>query len=336
MPIGLKKATPLRSGKKSSPMKWRRQEKARENVEDLRGDLQDSIADFRDMELSNVYEGTQNAFAGFGAGNRILGMQNPFEGMATPQFQTEFENKMEDIGVNTKAAELAQRQFQQNQAAQLDAMKQMGMSGASVQQMADASLKQAATTRADIGAQEREGKAMAAKGASEVQRMEAQAKKDQAMAAFETDKMIRKGQFDVDKLIGSTQLDIDKTQMEGQWKADMAQRGGAADLQNLELQKAQGALAIEAGMLEGGLSQQANTKWYQSDRELKHNITLVGKSPSGLNIYNFEYKDSKLGEGVYQGVMSDEVPNEVVMIDENGYDMVDYSKIDVDFIKIKK
>ena len=97
MPIGLKKATPLRSGKKSSPMKWRRQEKARENVEDLRGDLQDSIADFRYMELSNVYEGTQNAFAGFGAGNRILGMQNPFEGIATPQFQTEFENKIKEL-----------------------------------------------------------------------------------------------------------------------------------------------------------------------------------------------------------------------------------------------
>ena len=70
-----------------------------------------------------------------------------------------------------------------------------------------------------------------------------------------------------------------------------------------------------------------------SDRKLKKNINLIGKSPSGLNIYSFEYIDTKYGQGLFQGVMSDEIPQEAVIF--NGeHDMVDYSKIDVDFKQI--
>ena len=58
----------------------------------------------------------------------------------------------------------------------------------------------------------------------------------------------------------------------------------------------------------------------------------MGKSPSGLNIYNFEYKNK---QGIYQGVMSDEIPYDAVTKHSNSYDMVNYNKIDVDFIKIK-
>jgi|10_taG_2_1085330.scaffolds.fasta_scaffold23761_4 hypothetical protein len=70
-----------------------------------------------------------------------------------------------------------------------------------------------------------------------------------------------------------------------------------------------------------------------SDRRLKKNIKKISKSPSGLNIYSFEFKDSKYGEGIFQGVMSDEVPSKVVT-KKDGYDMVDYSKIDVEFKQI--
>jgi len=71
-----------------------------------------------------------------------------------------------------------------------------------------------------------------------------------------------------------------------------------------------------------------------SDRRLKNNIQLVDTSPSGINIYTFEYIDNRYGEGRFQGVMSDEVPWRAVSIDKGGYDMVDYSMIDVDFIKL--
>ena len=73
-----------------------------------------------------------------------------------------------------------------------------------------------------------------------------------------------------------------------------------------------------------------------SDRRLKENITLVGTSDSGINIYTYEYKYkfSLAGVGLFQGVMSDEVPAEAVSVDEHGYDMVDYSLIDVEFKKL--
>ena len=68
-----------------------------------------------------------------------------------------------------------------------------------------------------------------------------------------------------------------------------------------------------------------------SDRRLKKNINKIGESSSGLNIYAFEYIDEKYGSGTFQGVMSDETPQEAVVVGVDGYDRVDYSKIDVDF-----
>ena len=64
-----------------------------------------------------------------------------------------------------------------------------------------------------------------------------------------------------------------------------------------------------------------------SDIRLKDNIELVGKSPSDINIYNFTYLNDST---VYQGVMAQEVPWASVKHD-NGYLMVDYNKVDVDF-----
>ena len=70
-----------------------------------------------------------------------------------------------------------------------------------------------------------------------------------------------------------------------------------------------------------------------SDISLKENINLVGKSNSGINIYEFNYKDKKFGSGRYWGVMAQEVPQASLMSDE-GYLMVYYSKIDVSFEEV--
>jgi hypothetical protein len=72
----------------------------------------------------------------------------------------------------------------------------------------------------------------------------------------------------------------------------------------------------------------------KSDRRLKKNIRQYGKSLNGINIYLFEYKDKKYGKGVYQGVMSDEVPKHAVIRHEDGFDRVDYSQLDVEFKQI--
>ena len=73
-----------------------------------------------------------------------------------------------------------------------------------------------------------------------------------------------------------------------------------------------------------------------SDRRLKRNINKIGISKEGYNIYTFEFIDTaKYGSGLYQGVMSDNIPQEFVNIHADGYDRVDYSQLDVEFKKIK-
>ena len=69
-----------------------------------------------------------------------------------------------------------------------------------------------------------------------------------------------------------------------------------------------------------------------SDIRLKENIKLVGKSPSNINIYKFNYKDNPT---TYQGVMAHEVPW-ANLKHSNGYMMVDYNKVDVEFKKWQK
>jgi len=67
-----------------------------------------------------------------------------------------------------------------------------------------------------------------------------------------------------------------------------------------------------------------------SDSRLKEDIKLVGKSPMGINIYSFKYKQL---DGTYEGVMAQEVPWARQMTD-TGFYMVDYSKVDVEFRRL--
>ena len=67
-----------------------------------------------------------------------------------------------------------------------------------------------------------------------------------------------------------------------------------------------------------------------SDIRLKDDINLVGKSPSGINIYTFKYKGN---DKKYQGVMAHQVPH-VSSVNDDGYLMVDYNKLDVEFKEI--
>tara|TARA_R100001163_G_scaffold64865_1_gene60212 strand:- start:3506 stop:4555 length:1050 start_codon:yes stop_codon:yes gene_type:complete len=73
--------------------------------------------------------------------------------------------------------------------------------------------------------------------------------------------------------------------------------------------------------------------WGSSDVKLKKNVVKVGKSKSGLNIYEFDYINKKYGEGRYRGVMAQEVPHAAIL-DNSGYYMVDYNKVDVNFERI--
>lgn len=74
-------------------------------------------------------------------------------------------------------------------------------------------------------------------------------------------------------------------------------------------------------------------EWWMSDIRVKENIELIGQLPSGLNVYNFEYKPEfkdLAGHGKFTGVMAQEVEQvipEAVATMSNGYKAVRYSLI---------
>lgn len=70
-----------------------------------------------------------------------------------------------------------------------------------------------------------------------------------------------------------------------------------------------------------------NPALFTSDRRMKTDIEKIGKLDSGLNLYKFKY----IGNDEQQvGVMSDEVREvfpDAVIVGEDGFDRVDYSKL---------
>tara|TARA_S200002703_G_C3789438_1_gene243583 strand:+ start:12 stop:923 length:912 start_codon:yes stop_codon:yes gene_type:complete len=100
--------------------------------------------------------------------------------------------------------------------------------------------------------------------------------------------------------------------------------------QQVQNQNAQGSFTNSLFGLAGGAASVAPLLF--SDRNLKTNIELTGVSDSGINIYEFDYKDTVYGEGRYEGVMAQEVPSASVI--DNGVLKVDYSKIDVNFRRV--
>ena len=98
------------------------------------------------------------------------------------------------------------------------------------------------------------------------------------------------------------------------------------------------AINMAAGFIQGKIAQygkiafKAVTNFFRgfSDARLKEDVKLVGKSPMGINIYSFKYKQSA---GTYEGVMAQEVPWAREMTD-TGFYMVDYSKVDVEFRRL--
>jgi hypothetical protein len=72
-----------------------------------------------------------------------------------------------------------------------------------------------------------------------------------------------------------------------------------------------------------------------SDRRLKENILLVGKSPLSINIYQFNYIGK---DGLYEGVIAQELLGtgfeSAIVLGEDDMYSVDYSKLDVEFKQI--
>jgi hypothetical protein len=213
----------------------------------------------------------------------------------------------EEKDVDIYDTDYAREQFQQQQANIMAGMR--GVAGGSgiaglAQALSNQAKQQARETQISISEQLRANRAM--------ERQEAARLKSQERAVTLAN-MQGANQFEIDKM--TTLIGVAGEQVKGARQAiadRMAYKGQVAG--------AVGQVAAAALMM-------------GSDRKIKKNINLIGKSPSGLNIYSFEYIDPKYGQGLFQGVMSDEIPQEAVVF--NGeHDMVDYSKIDVDFKQI--
>jgi len=79
-----------------------------------------------------------------------------------------------------------------------------------------------------------------------------------------------------------------------------------------------------------GLATAAAPFFPSSDIRLKENVKQIGQSPSGINIYSFNFIGN---EDQYEGVLAHEVPH-ATMVDDSGYWRVDYSQLDVEFKKV--
>jgi len=149
----------------------------------------------------------------------------------------------------------------------------------------------------------------------------------QREAEFESGVGMQQAELALRRELGMGQLDFGRSELELRRELGMAEIAGMPEQipwwQQMLAGFGQGA-GVGAGMVLG-------SKLPVSDRRLKQNIVPVGQSPSGINIYQFNYLwDS---HNTYQGVMAQEVPYASVMSDA-GYYLVDYSKVDVEFRSI--
>jgi len=250
--------------------------------------------------------------------NPYAGLQNYYEGM---------ENVFEDMTVSTQAADFQMERGDQQRANIMQNLR--GAAGGSgiaslAQSLANQGVLQAGQVSANIAQQERQNQIMMAKGANQVQNLERQGMSAADMAMRGGEAMVQQAEMSRQ----STLLGVEMSGMAGANAGVQSAYSNQMSAQGLNAQM----LGAQMGMY--GSAMQGLGSAIGSDRRLKKNINLIGKSPKGLNIYSFEYINKDYGSGLYQGVMSDEIPREAVSVDFDGYDMVDYNMLDVDFKQI--
>ena len=292
------------------------------------------------QEISNPYAGFEN----------LSGMASDLSGMAT--------NAFANLGVATQAAEIQMEQADLALANSLDTIRATGAGAGGATALAQAALESKKGVSASIEQQEAQNQKLIAQGEerlegiriSEGQRMqgiglsEGQRMQQSEAAGIEYTQGITENreQGRIDRVAGQMGL---AAQAQNQARADetnaitgtIGAMGQMAQAVSSYKAPTPGTLPVNnsaALPVNSSTASPVNssTGLPISDRRLKNNIKLISKSESGLNIYSFNYKDDKTwGKETYQGVMSDEIPKKAVVKDKDGFDSVDYSKIDVEF-----
>lgn len=263
---------------------------------------------------------------------------NPYEGVKdvsslASDLTGMVSNPYASLGVATKAAEFQAEQADMSLANTLDTLQQTGAGAGGATALAQAALQSKKEISANIEQQEAANQKLRAQGESEMQ----QIKMNEAQRIQE----VKMGEA---QRVQNAEVAGKQFMFNVREEREVAKMNRVAgQLSNAQAQAAQ-ARADQTGAITGmlgGLSSIASSIGAASmpapaasDIRLKKNIKKIGISESGINIYSFEYKDSKFGEGKWQGAMSNEVPQNAVLQDENGYDIVDYSLIDVEFKQI--
>jgi len=183
--------------------------------------LEEQKQAYRDIEFTNPYADMENPYAG---------LQNPFAGL-----QTDFENVYEDLTVNQQQAQFQAEQGRQQRTNILQGLRgaagSAGIAGLA-QALAGQGTLQAQQISASIGMQETQNQRLAAQGASEVQRMEAERAQQIATGAFKADVLVRQG-------AGATDLQV---------------RTGEAMLQEAEMSRQATLLGMQYGQTAGANS----------------------------------------------------------------------------------
>lgn len=227
-----------------------------------------------------------------------------------------------NLGVATQAAEIEIEEADIALANTLDTIRATGAGAGGATALAQAALQSKKGVAASIERQESNNQQLAAQGEEALQ-----AKKVSEATRLQGIEMSEAQRIQMAEAEGELfqyQEQEDRTmqqlnRLSGQQAQSEANRAQAKANQGAAI----GGIASGLGGIAAGFS----------DRRLKKNIKSIGVSDSGLKIYSFEYIDKDLGDGIFQGVMSDEIPKEAV-IPFDGYDLVDYSRIDVEFKKI--
>jgi hypothetical protein len=272
-------------------------------------DAKGRAAEIRHIEANR--QAVPNPFANF---EDVSSMAKDLSGMMS--------NPYLNLGVATQAAEFQAEEADIALANTLDTLRSSGASAGGATALARAALESKKGVSASIEAQEAKNQKMAARGEEVLQSAKVgEATRLQNVQMSEAQRMQEAEAQGIDyQFKGEEDRTMQQlNRLAGQQQQSEANKAQAKANQNA----AYGGIVSGLGSIAGGFS----------DRRLKKNIKSIGVSDSGLKIYSFEYIDKNLGDGIFQGVMSDEIPKEAV-IPFDGYDLVDYSRIDVEFKKI--
>ena len=234
-------------------------------------------------------------------------MKNPYAGVKNPY--ADMENVYEDQTVDLKAAQFQREQSQQNAANIIANLK--GASGGSgvaglAQVLANQGSKQAQQAAADIGRQEQANQTRALAEAGRIDKLEREGEQKADLMRREGERMVEQFGFDKQEKM----LDFALRRKEA---ADIA-------IDNAAAQREQFISGAITGI--GGAA--------LSDIRVKENISQTGISPSGIPIYQFNYKGN---DKTYSGTMAQDLieigREDAVTITDNGYYAVYYDMIDV-------